>query len=138
MLALFTSLLFLLYFSIVDYLKGEILATQLLTALLVQFSILFMTGSVPLFFVAIAFYGVVFQWGGLWGGADTIVLWIMFLQNTLNPFLLLSMTCLSLVFYILIWEIRYSGKNPRLVPAFFLALVLTSIIYFVSVFPTSI
>jgi len=139
MLALLSSFLFLLYFSVVDYLRGECAAWKMYAALLVQFVIYSVTGTPVYLVVAAALvYGLAFQWAGLWFGADTGALTLVVMQYSLSPFLLLSMICFSLLGWTGLEQFRHPERNPRLVPAFFLALVLTSLIQFVSTFPTSI
>ena len=139
MLAALSSILFLSYFSVIDFLNGECTAWKMYTALIVQFCIYVLSGS-PNFLLlsVVVLYGLVLQFGGLWFGADTGALILLFMQSFFNPFLLVSMLCFSLVLYMLAWVRLRPDEHPRLVPAFFLALVLTSLIQLVSVFPTSI
>lgn len=138
MIALVFSLLFLLYFSILDYRNGEIVTWKLAVALLVQFSIYALTGSIGLIPLVAFVYGLVFQKLGLWFKADTKVLLIAFMQHSLNPLNLALSICLCLPVYIVFYRYRFPEKNPRLVPAFFLDQSITAIIQLMSTFPTSI
>lgn len=138
MLALFSSLLILFYFSILDYRNGEIVAWKVSIAILLQFATFSLSGSTPYIIVlAVLVYGLVFQWVGLWYGADTAALVLVFMQHVLNPFLLLSIVCLTLAVYMSVWNFRREDR-PRLIPGFFLALVFTTLIQVMSTFPTSI
>lgn len=138
MIALVSSLIFLLYFSILDYRNGEIVTWKLAVPLLVQFSIYALTGSTNLVPAVALVYGLVFQKLGLWFKADTKVLVIAFMQHSLNPISLALSICFCLPIYIVFYKYRFHEKNPRLVPAFFLAQSITAIIYLMSTIPTSI
>lgn len=139
MYAFLSSLLFLLYFSLLDYRNGEIIAWKMYCAWMLQSVVYFLTGSPNLLLIAgVVLYGLLFQKLGLWFSADTVVLGLVFMQYSVNLFVLGLSICFCLPVYLLFYRLKFQGENPRLVPGFFLALSVAAMVQLVSGFPTTI